>query len=116
MAFVAALLGVAATISTEPVGFLMQLGRAIKNGAGITEQLLFDKACLYELEYGDEVCANLSSHADENMAVQRVVNDFGRNVQLISNVSAIIVSLFIGAFTDRFGFRAIIMISLVCEY
>ncbi len=105
-------MSVLSTINSEPVGFLTSLGRSIKNGAGITDQLLFDKACLYELEFDPSVCANLTAHEEENNAVQRLVNDFSRNVQLMSNVSGLIVSLFIGAFADKFGFRAIIIIAL----
>jgi hypothetical protein len=54
-----------------------------KGGAGITEQLLFDKVCLYELHYPPHVCSNLTANENESTAVQHVVNEFSRNVQLM---------------------------------
>jgi hypothetical protein len=51
----------------------------VQDGAGITDQLLFDKVCLYELDYPTHVCSNLTEFEEASNAVQRVVNDFGRN-------------------------------------
>ena len=34
------------TINSEPIGTFVALARSIKDGAGITEQLLFDKVSL----------------------------------------------------------------------
>ena len=37
------------TVNSEPIGIFVSLARSIKDGAGITEQLLFDKVFLYQL-------------------------------------------------------------------
>ena len=34
------------TVNSEPIGIFVALARSIKDGAGITEQLLFDKVIL----------------------------------------------------------------------
>ena len=34
------------TVNSEPIGIFVALARSVKDGAGITEQLLFDKVVL----------------------------------------------------------------------
>ena len=75
----------------------------------------YEKACLYELEYEQKICDDLSSHDEESNAVQRVVNDFNRNKLLLDNIIFLFVCLFVGTFSGKFGFRITIILSLTSK-
>ncbi len=101
--------------SVEPVFMVFMFGYAIKNGAGVIEQLILDKACLYKLDYPVEVCQNLSAEANEDyeLEVQRVVNNFNLYATVIETGLSSVVALFIGSFADRFGMRACVQLGLL---
>ena len=101
------------TISTEPVRFIIAIAYGIKFGAGIVDALLFDKVCLYELGYSEEICENLSLYEDEEIKVQETVNRFNLGKSWANSVLAIIASLFVGGFTDRFGFKMTLSMSFI---
>ena len=62
------------------------------------------------------MCANLTEFEAESNAVQRVVNDFGRNKELISRFCSLGASLFLGTVASKFGFKTIIVLSLISTY
>ena len=64
--------GLLSTVTTEPVLVLNAIANGVKFGAGILDKLLFDKVCLYKLDYPEHVCANLTEYETENYAVQEV--------------------------------------------
>ena len=97
--------GILSTITAEPVRFIIAIAYGIKYGAGIQEALLFDKVCLYELDYSEDICANLTLYEEEEIRVQEVVNSFNLGKSMANAVMAIIFSFFVAGFTDRFGFK-----------
>ena len=101
------------TISVEPIHFITAIAAGIKFGAGIQDALIFDKVCLYELNYSEEICENLSLYEDEEIEVQEAVNRFNLGRSWANSVIAIIVSLFVGGFTDRFGFKMTLTMSFI---
>ena len=74
-----------------------------------------EKVCLYELGYEEKICEDLSSYEEESNTVQRVVNDFNRNKSLIENIIFLLICLFAGAFSGKFGFRMTIILSLTSK-
>ena len=105
--------GILSTITGEPIQLITAVATGIKFGAGIQEALLFDKVCLYELNYSEEICENLSLYEDEEIEVQQAVNRFNLGKSWANSVMAIIVSLFVGGFTDRFGFKMTLTMSFI---
>ena len=107
------MVGILSTITTEPVRFIIAIGYGIKFGAGIVEALLFDKVCLYELDYSVEVCGNLSLYEDEEIKVQETVNNFLLGKSLASTVVSAIASLLVGGFADRFGLKITLTMAFI---
>ncbi len=94
---------------------LVTFGGSIKHGAGITQQIYFDKACLYTLGYNESICESLDEHQAESEAVQRVVNDFNLYSSFIRNALVVVGSLFAGHFADRFGMRLSLALAMIGE-
>ena len=107
------MVGILSTITTEPVRFIIAIGYGIKFGAGIVEALLFDKVCLYELDYSVEVCGNLSLYEDEEIKVQETVNRFNLGKSMATTVMSIISSLLVGGFIDRYGFKTTLTMAFI---
>ena len=104
------------TISTEPVMFMIAITNGIKYGAGIVDALLFDKVCLYELGYSEEICENLSLYEDEEIEVQETVNRFNLGKSMAETVLSIISSLLVGGFVDRYGFKITLTMAFIGFY
>ena len=97
--------GILSTITGEPFHLMAAIAMGVKYGAGIQDALLFDKVCLYELGYSEEICANLTLYEDEEIQVQEMVNTFNLGRSMAQTIISIITALFVGGFTDRFGFK-----------
>ena len=104
------------TVSTEPVMFMIAITNGIKYGAGIVDALLFDKVCLYELGYTEEICENLSLYEDEEIEVQETVNRFNLGKSMAETVLSIISSLLVGGFVDRYGFKITLTMAFIGFY
>ena len=104
------------TISIEPVRFIIAIAYGIKFGAGIVDALLFDKVCLYELGYSEEICENLSLYEDEEIKVQETVNRFNLGKSMANTVLSIISSLLVGGFVDRYGFKTTLTMAFIGFY
>ena len=100
-------------ISIEPCLFLFSLGFGVKYGAGVIDQLLLDKICLYELDQPANICTNLTEYPSINDEVQAVANEFNMYRDLLKGFLTATVSVFIGAFSDRFGFRWSMVLAIV---
>ena len=101
------------TVTTEPALAVNALANGIKQGASILDKLLFDKVCLYELHYPEDICFNLTSYEDENYAVQEVVNEFNTYKSMMRTTLMMVGSLFIGSFADKVGLKFVVAMSLV---
>ena len=107
------MLGFISTITAEPIHFITAIATGIKFGAGIQDALIFDKVCLYELNYSEDVCENLSLYEEEEINVQETVNRFNLGKSWANSVMSIIASLFVGGFTDMFGFKMTLSMSFI---
>ena len=90
------MVGKLSTITVEPVRFIIAIAYGVKFGAGIVDALLFDKVCLYELGYSEEICENLSSYEDEEIKVQETVNRFNFGLSMANTILSIVSSLLVG--------------------
>jgi len=110
------MVGTLSTITVEPVRFIIAIAYGIKFGAGIVDALLFDKVCLYELGYSQEICENLSSYEDEEIKVQETVNRFNFGLSMANTILSIVSSLLVGGFADRFGLKTTLTVAFLGFY
>ena len=78
--------------------FFITFGGTIERGAQITTNLLIDKICHGELNYPDDICANLTNDGfeDFNDEVQKKVNNFLMVSEWIGRTPAFVYSFFGG--------------------
>ena len=83
-------------ITLEPTMFFITFGGTIERGAQITTNLLIDKICHGELNYPDDICANLTNDGfeDFNNEVQKKVNNFLMVSEWIGRTPAFVYSFF----------------------
>ncbi len=101
------------SVSSEPLVMIIAFGNGVKFGAGITNALLFEKVCKYELGYPVHVCDNLTEYEDQNYSVQEMVNSFSLYNALLANLLSAFASFFIGAFADKYGWKSCINMAFV---
>ena len=85
-------------ITLEPTTFFVNFGYTIEHGAKITTNLLIEKICHGELNYTDDICANLTNDGfeDFNNEVQKNVNNFLMVSEWIGRTPALVYSFFGG--------------------
>lgn len=73
------------------------------------------KACAVSLGYNDTICDDLSGEGNDQVQDETQVhlNKFEIANQYISSVPAIIYSLFIGALSDKYGRKPLILIPIL---
>ena len=108
-------LSILSQITLEPIVFLNAVRRLIDDGAQITTNLLIDKICHIELNYSDEICANLTNDGFSNYTdeVQQHANNFLMVSQWLGGVPAVVYSLFAGSLLDKFGCKPFIILPLI---
>ena len=103
------------TITLEPAAIPYAMGFGILNGAAIQTDLVIWKICHIQLNQTQEICDNLS--ADENsdieFEVQRRLQDFEMITQWIKSAPTFVYAFFIGALSDRFGRKPIILLPML---
>ena len=90
------------SVTAEPVKFLIMFG--IRCSEVIIQNFFVDSICLNHLEYGSEVCKDLSKHVDNEIAVEKVVEKYYvvyRSV--IQSVIPAVLVLFLGPVSDKYG-------------
>lgn len=88
-------------VAVEPVMLLDGLGYSIM--IVYVENLQMDKICLVNLNLTAEVCGNLSSHPEENIAMQQNFSVFGMYNGIIMAFLPLFFILFMGAWSDKYG-------------
>lgn len=99
-------------ISVEPVLFLYMFAFMITS---VVEQDLFlQKACHVNKNYSNEICSNIknSSNVKYKKEVQKIVAQFLQWESILANIFPIILSLFIGSFSDKYGRKIPLLIGL----
>ena len=112
MNFIASVLS---QITLEPTVFAFSFGVQLEKGARITTDLLINKVCRYELNYTEDICANLTNEGFEDISneVQEEVNDFLMVSQWIGQTPALFYSFFAGSLMDHFGSKPFILVPLL---
>jgi hypothetical protein len=77
----------------------------------IFEQLLYEKCCLHQLNYTQDVCDHLFApeNQDAETAVQKLAADYNMYDSIIENVIPVFAALFIGNWTDKYGRKPMIV-------
>ncbi|KAG8197166.1 hypothetical protein JTE90_011326 [Oedothorax gibbosus] len=78
-----------------------------------TTTMILDKACLSNLNFTAEVCANLSHHPVEKTASEKLANNVSVGHGLILMLPACFISAFIGSWSDKYGRKVPLIIALV---
>jgi PCFT/HCP family folate transporter-like MFS transporter 1/3 len=81
----------------------------------VVEQAFFvDKACRVNLNFSDIICSNLadSQYKEYNKQVQVVVSDFHQYNNVATHAIPLVLSLFLGAWSDRRGRKLPLLLGL----
>ncbi|KAK4304849.1 hypothetical protein Pmani_023221 [Petrolisthes manimaculis] len=76
------------------------------------ENVQMNKICSVNLNYSAEVCANLSAHPEQNVVVQREFSVFAFYNSIIMSVLPLLCVLFMGAWSDKYGRKIPLLITL----
>ncbi|XP_069959716.1 proton-coupled folate transporter [Cherax quadricarinatus] len=98
-------------ITVEPV---MLIDGACKEAMLLFgENVQMNKICSVNLGFSPEVCANLSAHPEESVRVQREFSIFTFYNSIILSVLPLIFVLFMGAWSDKYGRKIPLLMTLV---
>ena len=102
-------------ITLEPLVCIYMLAKVLTIGNQIETNLMIWKICHLQLNYTEDICKNLSADANEanENQVQRELQSFEMIGQWIDTLPAFIYSFFIGALSDRFGRKPLIMLPIL---
>ena len=94
-------------ITVEPVEFLYVLMFTLSNV--VRDNLFLDKVCLLDFKFSDESCYNLTHGQEVNKNVSDVVQARVTDLEVLDGIfialPALIFSLFVGAWSDRYDFK-----------
>ena len=101
-------------ITLEPAIFLLICGQNLVKGSNLQIDLLIWKICRIELNYPEDVCANITNDGfeDINNEVQKRANNFLMISQWLGGAPPIIYLFFAGALIDKFGCKPFFLFSL----
>lgn len=100
-------------ITIEPIIFLNVLGWTVQSS--ISTNLLLAKVCR-EQQYGTDICANLSSHHEEQASVQRIVSTINMYIELLTNIPGVFFVLFLGSWSDKYGRKIPMTLPLIGSF
>eukprot|EP00090_Calanus_glacialis_P009730 TRINITY_DN18129_c0_g1_i1.p1 TRINITY_DN18129_c0_g1~~TRINITY_DN18129_c0_g1_i1.p1 ORF type:complete len:508 (-),score=86.66 TRINITY_DN18129_c0_g1_i1:102-1625(-) len=88
-------------ITLEPVMLFYGVVRSIDSIA--SSQLILDKTCMNDFDFGQEICDNLVDWKENNTLVQNEVAQFKVYESIVDHIFPIICSFFLGSWSDSFG-------------
>jgi len=88
-------------ITLEPVMLFYGVIRSIDSIAN--SQLLLDKTCINDFDFGEEVCNDLVNWKENNTVVQNEVAQYQVYESIVDHLFPIICSFFLGSWSDSFG-------------
>ena len=71
---------------------------------------MIDKVCLVNLNYDSAICSNLTNFKDNEKEVEKVVASINMYLNILTSIPAIIVSLFLGPWSDVNGRKPLMII------
>ncbi|XP_042872507.1 proton-coupled folate transporter-like isoform X2 [Penaeus japonicus] len=81
----------------------------------MTESLIAEKSCLVTLGKSEEICNELYNHPNDEIEVQQVASKFQGIATVAENMIPMFLLLYIGPFSDRFGRKPFLCLSLVMK-
>ena len=75
----------------------------------VFQNLLIDKVCLVNLNYDPAICSNLTNFKDNEKEVEKVVASINMYLNVLMSIPAIIVSLFLGPWSDVNGRKPLLI-------
>ncbi|XP_069994532.1 proton-coupled folate transporter isoform X2 [Penaeus vannamei] len=108
-----AVLGALRAVSVEPV--MLVDGACNQAMLLFIENVQMNKICSVSLGFPDQVCNNLSAHEERNVLVQREFSVFTFYNSIIMSVIPLIFVLFMGAWSDIYGRKIPLLITLTAH-
>ncbi|XP_037795172.1 solute carrier family 46 member 3-like [Penaeus monodon] len=108
-----AVLGALKAVSVEPV--MLVDGACNQAMLLFIENVQMNKICSHNLGFPDQVCNNLSAHGERNVLVQREFSVFTFYNSIIMSVIPLIFVLFMGAWSDKYGRKIPLLITLTAH-
>ena len=98
-------------ITVEPVELLYVLMFTTSNV--VRDNLFLDKVCLLDLDYSKEACYNLTHGIKTNKSISDDVQNHATDLEVIDGIlvaiPAVLFSLFVGAWSDANGRKAVLI-------
>ncbi|XP_066960801.1 solute carrier family 46 member 2-like [Macrobrachium rosenbergii] len=107
------LLNALKSISVEPV--MLIDGACNQAMLLFIENIQMNKICSVNLGFPAKVCENLTDHPEENVLVQKEFSLFSFYNSIILSVPALIFVLFMGAWSDKYGRKIPLLLTLLCH-
>ena len=103
------------TITIEPFIFYFIFSVKVDQGAQITNNLMIWKICHLEKNLSETICSNLTldEYSSINSDVQKEVVDIQSIGTYIGTVPAFIYSFFVGALSDDFGMKPLMVVPMI---
>ncbi|KAG8197167.1 hypothetical protein JTE90_011327 [Oedothorax gibbosus] len=98
------------TLKIEAVMFMLMFATLMRIVSATT--LIMDKVCLVHLNFAEDVCRDLASHPKQKIEVEILSNNYIVGHNLIQMLPACIVTVFIGAWSDIYGRKVPLVISM----
>jgi len=102
---------VRSVITLEPAIFMCTLGYGLQSI--ISQNLMIAKVCLINLNITKEICDNLTHNKDEEKEVQVITAELNMYLQILTAIPAIIVSLFLGPWSDQNGRKPLMICAML---
>ncbi|XP_042883336.1 proton-coupled folate transporter-like [Penaeus japonicus] len=100
-------------MTVEPVVFID--GACYWSMTVFMEVVQMEKICSTNLGFSHEVCSNISAHTEENLQVQKQFSIFAFYNSIFFSVFPLIFVLFMGAWSDKYGRKIPLLITLGCH-
>ncbi|XP_037799540.1 proton-coupled folate transporter-like isoform X2 [Penaeus monodon] len=100
-------------MTVEPVVFID--GACYWSMTVFMEVVQMEKICASNLGFSHEVCSNLSAHTEESLQVQKQFSIFAFYNSIFFSVFPLIFVLFMGAWSDKYGRKIPLLITLGCH-
>ena len=102
-------------VTVEPVEFFYVLMFTTSNV--VRDNLFLDKVCLLDLKYPADACYNLTHGIKINKSISDTVQNNAANLEVIDGIlvaiPAVIFSLFVGAWSDANGRKAVLILPFI---
>lgn len=100
-------------VTVEPLVTLIFFAFMVRNVC--YQQLMIDKACNNELKYSSEVCSHLNNeeYKLQKNDVQKMANNYHMGTTIVGTLPAVILSIFIGPWSDKYGRKYPLIVALV---